>query len=601
MYRMIDKENTNYNLNERGKIMGTKKKRMSLFVKFVIPVIVIFGILLLFSAFIYLNMRTLNAAFGEMVNKSISDMRKAEQVSGSLQRFGVYFYQGLDDYIPLDTAIELAEESSASVNDGFQALLLNISDSENYEQTQAYSTYVMYTLEGMKGVLEMKAAGASQEEIDAVLAELAPVYMSFEENLNMLQESTVAQMESSTAAINTAVTRTTSNATILMVIIVISSVASAIIINAITIKPLKKLNKELNVLIEGLNQNKCDLSLRISVKTRDEIGAIADSTNSFIELLQSLVSGIISSTETISKSTEDEEMTFVTISENASSINAVTQELSASMAMGSEMAEKIQNNQAEVVSIISSLVAETEKGHDMVRHLLDTANEMNNTTVEHEDLITKMLDEKREELQVSVENSKRAEDIANLTGDILQIASQTNLLALNASIEAARAGEAGRGFAVVADEIRQLAESSRNTANDIQLISEEVIDAVKTLASTAMNAFDAINKAVSSDYTDFKNSTESNVTDINRISEIFEGYSHSTAELNNSIEDIAKSLTVMTDSISDSAAGATDSAENISTLVGELQNAQDQCAFVADNVEILRKTVDKFDKSVLTV
>ena len=57
----------------------------------------------------------------------------------------------------------------------------------------------------------------------------------------------------------------------------------------------------------------------------------------------------------------------------------------------------------------------------------------------------------------------------------------------------------------------------------------------------------------------------------------------------------------MTDSISDSAAGATDSAENISTLVGELQNAQDQCAFVADNVEILRKTVDKFDKSVLTV
>ena len=581
--------------------MGTKKKRTSLIVKFVIPVIVIFGILLLFSAFIYLNMKTLDAAFGEMVNKSISDMRKAEQVSGSLQRFGVYFYQGLDDHIPLDTAIELTEESSASVDEGFQALLSNISDSENYEQTQAYSTYVMLTLQGMTGVLEMKAAGASQEEIDAVLAELAPVYMSFEENLSMLQESTVAQMEGSTDAINTAVTRTTSNATILMVIILISIVASSIVINIITIKPLKTFNKELNVLIDGLNENKGDLSLRISVKTRDEIGAIADSMNSFIELLQSLVSGIMSSTETISKSTEDEEMTFATISENASSINAVTQELSASMAMGSEMAENIQNNQAEVVSIISNLVAETEKGHDMVRHLLDTANEMNSTTAEHEELITKMLDTKREELQVSVENSKRAEDIANLTGDILQIASQTNLLALNASIEAARAGEAGRGFAVVADEIRQLAESSRNTANDIQLISEEVIDAVKTLASTAMNAFDAINKAVSSDYTDFKNSTESNVTDINQISEIFEGYSHSTAELNNSIEDIAKSLTVMTDSISDSAAGAADSAENISTLVGELQNAQDQCAFVADNVEILRKTVDKFDKSVLTV
>ena len=581
--------------------MDTRKKRISLIKKLVIPIIIVFGILLLFSIFSYMNMRTLDTAFGEMVNKGITDMRKAEQVSGSLQSFGIYFYQGLDGYMPLDTAIELLEESTASVDEGFKALLLNINDSDNYEQTQAYSMYVMNTLEGMKSVLDMKKAGGSQEEIDAALAELVPIYMSFEENLNMLQESTVLQIETSTTAINRAIGYTTSNARFLMVIILISTVASTIVINMITIKPLKRFNKDLNILIDGLNKNKGDLSLRISVKTRDEIGAIADSMNNFIELLQSIVSNIMSSTETISKSTEAEEKAFVTISDNASSINAVTQELSASMTMGNEMAQNIQNNQAEVVSIINNLVTETEKGHDMVRHLLDTASEMNNTTVEHAALITKMLDTKREELQVSVENSKRAEDIANLTGDILQIASQTNLLALNASIEAARAGDAGRGFAVVADEIRQLAESSRNTANDIQLISTEVIDAVKALASTAMNAFDDINKAVSSDYTDFKDSTESNVEDINQISEIFEGYSHSTAELNNSIEDLAKSLTVMSGSISDSAAGVADSAENISNLVGELQNAQDQCSFVADNVDILRKTVDKFDKDVLTI
>ncbi|MCH5254940.1 MAG: methyl-accepting chemotaxis protein [Lachnospiraceae bacterium] len=465
--------------------MENKKKRTSLIKKLVIPVIIVFALLLLFSVFSYMNMRTLDTSFNAMVN-------------------------GLD-------------------------------------------------------------------------------------------ESTAAQMEGSTTAITRAIGYTTSNAKFLMGIILVSSVVSSILINMIVISPLKRFNKELNTLIDGLNKNKGDLSLRISVKSRDEIGEIADSMNSFIELLQSIVSNIMGSTETISQSTEAEENTFVTISENASSINAVTEELSASMTMSNEMAENIQNNQTEVISIISKLVAETEKGHDMVSHLLDTASEMNNTTVEHEELITKMLDTKREELQVSVENSKRAEDIANLTGDILQIASQTNLLALNASIEAARAGDAGRGFAVVADEIRQLAESSRNTANDIQLISTEVIDAVKALATTAMNAFDDINKAVSSDYMNFKDSTASNVTDINQISEIFEGYSHSTAELNRSIEDIAKNLTVMTNSISDSAAGVTDTAENISTLVGELQNAQDQCSYVADNVDILRKTVDKFDKSVLTV
>ena len=467
--------------------MKNSKKRTSLAVKFVIPIIIIFGILLIFSLFISLNMRTLGAAFNKMVNESLSDITVTQQ------------------------------------------------------------------------------------------------------------------LEDSIASIDTAVVRTTSNANILIFIILIAIVASSVIIHMITVKPLKKFNKELNILIDGLNKNQGDLSMRISVKTSDEIGAMADSMNHFIELLQSIVSNIMNSTETISKSTAAEEEAFVTISESASSINALTEELSASMEMSSEMAKNIEHNQTEVVSIISHLVQDTEKGHDMVKHLLGTANAMNNTTVEHEKLIKQMLDRKQEELEMSVENSKRAEDIAKLTDNILQIASQTNLLALNASIEAARAGEAGKGFAVVADEIRQLAESSRNTANDIQVISKEVIDAVKALASTAMNTFEAINTAVSTDYTHFKDSAESNVTDINQISEIFEGYNQSTAELNRSIEDIAKNLTVMSNSISDCAAGVSDSAENVSNLVGELQNAQDQCSFVADNVDILSKAVDKFDKSRLTV
>ena len=71
-------------------------------------------------------------------------------------------------------------------------------------------------------------------------------------------------------------------------------------------------------------------------------------------------------------------------------------------------------------------------------------------------------------LKKAIEDSKSVERVNELTGEILNISSQTNLLALNASIEAARAGEAGKGFAVVADEIRQLADSSRDTANNIQ-------------------------------------------------------------------------------------------------------------------------------------
>ena len=85
-------------------------------------------------------------------------------------------------------------------------------------------------------------------------------------------------------------------------------------------------------------------------------------------------------------------------------------------------------------------------------------------------------------LNKAIEDSKSVDQVNNLTNDILNISSQTNLLALNASIEAARAGEAGKGFAVVADEIRQLADSSRETANKIQSINSVVVAAVNNLS-----------------------------------------------------------------------------------------------------------------------
>lgn len=108
-------------------------------------------------------------------------------------------------------------------------------------------------------------------------------------------------------------------------------------------------------------------------------------------------------------------------------------------------------------------------------------------------------------LSAALEDSRSVEKIKKLTQEIMSITNQTNLLSLNASIEAARAGEAGRGFAVVADEIRSLADSSAETAGNIQTISTQVTEAVDKLARSAEAILQFINKKVMKDYDDFEN------------------------------------------------------------------------------------------------
>ena len=133
------------------------------------------------------------------------------------------------------------------------------------------------------------------------------------------------------------------------------------------------------------------------------------------------------------------------------------------------------------------------------------AAELENGAKENMEYTNRVVGEITSELQTALENSKSVDEVSKLTDEILSISSQTNLLALNASIEAARAGEAGKGFAVVADEIRQLADSSRETANNIQRINEMVIDAVKGLAASSEKIIAYINETVLPDYESFVN------------------------------------------------------------------------------------------------
>ena len=200
------------------------------------------------------------------------------------------------------------------------------------------------------------------------------------------------------------------------------------------------------------------------------------------------------------------------------------------------------------------------------------AEKMHHDTITSKNTTSDKMVAIREELAAALEESRSVEKINDLTKDILDISSQTNLLSLNASIEAARAGEAGKGFAVVADEIRVLADSSGNTATNIQNISAQVTSAVEKLARNAEEIMNFVDNNVMADYDSFVEIVEQYKADAESINDILSDFSVSAKEINSTMGTIDSNLEGISNAVSECSEGIQSAAESSVALVTAISN-----------------------------
>lgn len=228
-----------------------------------------------------------------------------------------------------------------------------------------------------------------------------------------------------------------------------------------------------------------DLTQNITVRTKDEVGTLATAFNKMTLGLREVISQSDEISEQVASTSQQ-------LSAAAEEVTASAEEVANTMTEVSQSANRqfdsIETSRMTMENMLKSMENVTyniERINQSSKNTLDSAEEGIGSSQEAVARMNNLRDSTKQASQDILKLNESSKEIESIVGVIRGIAEQTNLLALNAAIEAARAGEAGRGFSVVAEEVKQLAEqssdSSQQIANLILNIQEQIHHAVRSM------------------------------------------------------------------------------------------------------------------------
>ncbi|SDB12395.1 methyl-accepting chemotaxis protein [Eubacterium oxidoreducens] len=378
----------------------------------------------------------------------------------------------------------------------------------------------------------------------------------------------------------------------IVIIIAISALVVLVVYRAVT-KPLRIAHKDLEHILKSIDENKGDLAARLQVFSGDEIGALCSGINLLMETLQNVMLQLKDNSGQMNTIVNNILSNVSNSNANATDISAVMEELSATMGEVSSHMDAVKTQALDADHDVSTIAENADEILEYSNEMNQRANEMKDTAEKNLSETTSYIADISDTLKQAIKDSESVTQVQSLTEDILSISSQTNLLALNASIEAARAGEAGKGFAVVADEISALANSSRETANNIQEINNMVVTSVNHLVDSANAIITYIDETILNDYTTFVDSGQQYQNDAAYINTKMIEFAQKTETLNNIINNMVNSFEEVSGVVGQSSGAVTTAAENTTMLVGEITQINSD---VTENREIANSFIETTSK-----
>lgn len=369
-------------------------------------------------------------------------------------------------------------------------------------------------------------------------------------------------------------------ASLTSLIVIISLIIIVIVCVLVTIltilRPTRRSTRELEDIVGKVEANQGDLTQRIPVRTHDEVGRLVEGINKFIGVLQNIIKEIQTDTSELKGNVKEVFEQINVADGNIIDVSATMQELSAGMEELTATSTSISDQTETVFESMKSMVAQADEGSSLAEEITKRALKLKEDGITSKNSTNELAEEINGALSQSLEKSKDVQRIAGLTSQILEISDQTNLLALNASIEAARAGDAGKGFAVVAEEIRNLADDSRNTANDIQKISIDVLDSVEELAGNATRMIEFIQQVVLPDYDKLVSTGDQYNDDAVSFGRMMQGFAQSAQQLQDTMNGMTNMMKEMAYTVQESSNGIMTVTDNTNGLTTNMSNIQKQ-------------------------
>ena len=441
-----------------------------------------------------------------------------QKISVAFQRQRINIRDALNttDKQEVERYAQTIDDLSTLISEQLNAYEKTISTDEEKRLFEEFKeTSKTYELD-MNQILKLDAEG-NQEEAQKIMKGDGFIHAKAEDavltkivEVNIKEAKTISENNISLAD------KSTTTMILIIAFAVIVAIGLGQFITRLISKPIKKGVDLAEALAGG------DLTKRLEINQKDEVGLLANSLNQMVDKLKEVVESVKAASDNVSSGSQELSSGSEEMSQGATEQAAAAEEASSSM---EQMTSNIKQN--------ADNAQQTEK------------------------IALKSAEDAKEGGKAVTETAEAMKEIAGKISIIEEIARQTNLLALNAAIEAARAGEHGKGFAVVASEVRKLAERSQSAAAEINKLSASSI-------KVAERAGEMLTKIV---------------PDIQRTAELVQEITASSNEQNSGAEQINSAIQQLNQVIQQNASASEEMASTAEELASQAEQLQDTIAF----------------------